>query len=153
MYNRIFRYAEEKIRATVAFYTLLALLIPVSFYGLVVCLNVSFDNAVLTLMGLLSLLILFIAYHEGRVAVSALRRYRLEMNEEHLLKIQDRRRELIPYGDIECVKVVKGYRGTVKRLKIVTPYRQMTISGYESLEQLAEYLQSNKGIVVKGLSS
>lgn len=153
MYNKIFHYAEDKIRATKALYTVGALVAPITFYTFAIGLNVTFDNAVLALMGLMTLLVVFIAYHEGTVAVNALRCYRLEMNDEHLLKVQDRKSELILYGDIERVEVKRGLRGNVKCLMIVTPYRRLTISGYDSLEQLADYLQSKKGIAVSGLSS
>lgn len=149
MTSKVLQYAEKKIVLTKVLYVLLALFVPIAFYMAMTLANVTFDNAVIMLALLLSMLILFITYHEGKVAISALRRYRLEISDEHLLQIRDRHRELVLYGDIECVKVTKGFSGRVKRIHIVTHYRQLSISGYESLDLLLETLQRKKGIRIQ----
>ncbi len=149
MNNKVYQCAEGRILATKAFYTFFAIVAPLTFYLAITSFNVTFDNAVVMLIAMLTLLVLFITYHEGKVAINTLRKLRLVMNEEHLLHIDDRKREMILYGDIECVRVVKGFTGRVKRLNIITPYRQMSIEGYESLDQLVNYLEMDKGIVIK----
>lgn len=150
MKNRVYRFAETKIFATKAFYIFFALFAPIAAFIVIVNMDVAFDNAVVLLAALLALLVVFISYHEGKVAINTLRKHRVEINDEHLIKVCGKRKELILYGDINHVEVVKGLTGKVKEVSIVTPYRKMTIKDYDALDQLVSTLEVDKGILVKG---
>jgi hypothetical protein len=142
MSSKILYCAEKKISQTKVLFTAIGLIVPFGVTSLIRTLQVTFDDAITLLLGILMVIILLITYYEAKTTVKSMRNNRLELTRGHLVQIKESKKELIFYREIESIEVIQRPSGKVKRVKIRTPYRMTTIEGYDSLEKLVDFFEA-----------
>ncbi len=136
----------KKINLGIAF---ISLIVPAGIILLSMKDNITLDTSTLTPIWIMSILISFVLFYESRKLINRLKSYKLEVSEERILKINDDKKKLIFFDDIDSVFVYSNFTGRVKRIIVKTIYDETVFENYENMHGIADLLKSKSLIDYK----
>ncbi len=136
--NRVYSVSKKYIQLLYIFMVLASVALPLLLMSISLKKGVTFEQSFVMLLVILGSVIFITLFHEGRKVIQTIQNRQLELTETRLMIMQDNKKELIFFDEVELISVYENRGGHVSEVILKTVYGSITrLKHYDNLKDLA----------------